>query len=330
MVAINYKKDHVIKNKYSRPGIKLPKVVAFVIHYTANPGATAQNHQDFFDGSDGGGSRYAGAHIFVDKKEAIEILPLNEIAYHANDKSPRLDYLGNNANFSTIGIEMCVEKDGKFHENTIERTVLVVKKLRKTYPNAKVIRHYDVTGKICPKPFVDSTNAWYEFLARVNGEVGSVTAPSKPNKPSSSKKEYTSIVEYLNDKGKDSSFSARAKLAKEYGIKNYEGSAVQNIKLLELLQGGSAKPSTSNKSSLPNAVYRATKPYPSGSGVKAVQKALASVYYYPDKGAKNNGVDGVYGPKTADAVRRFQSMHGLKADGVYGPNTKKALEKATK
>ncbi|WP_144499056.1 peptidoglycan-binding domain-containing protein, partial [Bacillus pumilus] len=67
-----------------------------------------------------------------------------------------------------------------------------------------------------------------------------------------------------------------------------------------------------------------------GSAVKAVQQALAAVYYYPDKGAKNNGVDGYYGPKTADAVKRFQMMHGLVADGIYGPETKSALKKALK
>ncbi|WP_144523775.1 peptidoglycan-binding domain-containing protein, partial [Bacillus pumilus] len=49
-----------------------------------------------------------------------------------------------------------------------------------------------------------------------------------------------------------------------------------------------------------------------------------------DKGAKNNGVDGYYGPKTADAVKRFQMMHGLVADGIYGPETKSALKKALK
>ncbi|MEY8750762.1 peptidoglycan-binding domain-containing protein [Alkalicoccobacillus gibsonii] len=43
------------------------------------------------------------------------------------------------------------------------------------------------------------------------------------------------------------------------------------------------------------------------------------VYFYPDKGAKNNGIDGVYGPKTEDAVRRFQEVHGLADDGVYSP-----------
>ncbi|MCY9089276.1 peptidoglycan-binding domain-containing protein, partial [Bacillus inaquosorum] len=51
-----------------------------------------------------------------------------------------------------------------------------------------------------------------------------------------------------------------------------------------------------------------------------------ALYFYPDKGAKNNGIDGVYGPKTANAVKRFQLMHGLSADGIYGPKTKAKLE----
>ncbi|TWO94554.1 peptidoglycan-binding protein [Bacillus velezensis] len=58
-----------------------------------------------------------------------------------------------------------------------------------------------------------------------------------------------------------------------------------------------------------------------------MQTALAALYYYPDKGAKNNGLDGYYGLKTANAVKRFQSMDGLKADGIYGPKTKAKLEK---
>ncbi|HEB7549577.1 TPA: peptidoglycan-binding protein, partial [Campylobacter coli] len=50
------------------------------------------------------------------------------------------------------------------------------------------------------------------------------------------------------------------------------------------------------------------------------------LYFYPDKGAKNHGVDGVYGPKTANAVKRFQSVSGLTADGIYGPKTKAKME----
>ncbi|MDF2002688.1 M15 family metallopeptidase [Bacillus pumilus] len=91
------------------------------------------------------------------------------------------------------------------------------------------------------------------------------------------------------------------------------------------------KTSTSKKTyNLPSGILKVTKPLTKGAGVKALQDALAALFFYPDKGAKNNGIDGYYGPKTADAVKRFQLMHGLASDGIYGPKTKKAIEKALK
>lgn len=183
MVALNYKQDHVIVNKYSRPGDPLIRVQAIVIHYTANPGANALMHANFFDGPDGGAYRYAGAHIFVDRKEALEVIPLDEVGYHANERKagPLLSalkatadyYPQGNANLLTIGIEMCIEKDGTFHPDTIERTRLVIKRLQKQFPQLadtqnRIVRHYDITGKNCPAPFVANKKAWQAFLASVD------------------------------------------------------------------------------------------------------------------------------------------------------------------
>ncbi|WP_413382539.1 peptidoglycan-binding domain-containing protein [Alkalihalobacillus sp. 1P02AB] len=50
-----------------------------------------------------------------------------------------------------------------------------------------------------------------------------------------------------------------------------------------------------------------------------MQTALNAVNFNP------GAVDGIYGPKTADVLRRFQSMHGLVADGIYGPATRAKL-----
>lgn len=100
----------------------------------------------------------------------------------------------------------------------------------------------------------------------------------------------------------------------------------QNLKL-EGLSISSTK--SSNKKTLyalPSGIYKVTSPMRKGDGVRQIQKALAALYFYPEKGAKNNGIDGVYGPKTANAVKRFQLMHGLSADGIYGPKTRVKLE----
>ncbi|WP_425304334.1 peptidoglycan-binding domain-containing protein [Bacillus xiamenensis] len=91
------------------------------------------------------------------------------------------------------------------------------------------------------------------------------------------------------------------------------------------------KTNTSKKTyNLPSGILKVTKPLTKGAGVKAVQEALSALFFYPEKGAKNHGVDGYYGLKTADAVKRFQLMNGLTADGIYGPKTKKAIEKSLK
>lgn len=143
-----------------------------------------------------------------------------------------------------------------------------------------------------------------------------------------------SIVDYLDLKKEDSSFKNRKKIAELHTIKNYTGTAAQNEQLLKSVKKNGiypkkavpAKPAA-KKYPLPDTTYWVKKPVFSGTGVRQVQEALASIYFYPEKGAKNNGVDGYYGAKTADAVKRFQSVNGLKADGDYGPATKKVLDK---
>lgn len=58
----------------------------------------------------------------------------------------------------------------------------------------------------------------------------------------------------------------------------------------------------------------------SGPDVEALQRALLR------KGINPGPVDGVFGSKTEDAVRRSQERAGLAADGVAGPKTLSALE----
>lgn len=90
------------------------------------------------------------------------------------------------------------------------------------------------------------------------------------------------------------------------------------------------KKETKKKYTLPSGIFKVKSPMMKGEKVRQIQKALAALYFYPDKGAKNNGVDGVYGTKTANAVKRFQTMNGLTPDGIYGPKTKAKIEQLLK
>jgi N-acetylmuramoyl-L-alanine amidase len=188
-----WRNQYVHVNRYSRPGIKLKEVRKLIVHWTANPGASAANHFGYFDRSIIALGRSASAHIFIDKKEAICIVPLDEVAYAAGDVQQRINgvpYRGvpellPSANNLSISVELCVEKDGTFAKETIDQAVAVFAELCKTYkldPLSDIVRHYDVTHKNCPAPWVANANEFIAFKQRVSDRLKPVvTAPaSKP------------------------------------------------------------------------------------------------------------------------------------------------------
>lgn len=143
-------------NEYSRPGIKLEEVKGIVIHYTANPGTTAQQNHDYFEGLADSGAASVSSHFIIGLEgEIIQCIPCNEISYASNDR-----------NSDTVSIECCIEgENGKFNEATYSSLVELTTWLMGRYELSvdEVIRHYDVTGKNCPKYFVENEDAWVEF-----------------------------------------------------------------------------------------------------------------------------------------------------------------------
>ena len=160
------------KNKYSRPGIALKKVKGVVIHYTANPGTTAQENRNYFEGLKDTGATYASSHFVIGLEgEIIQCLPSSEISYASNFR-----------NSDTLSIECCHPDDsGQFTDATYEALVQLTAWLCENFqvPADQVIRHYDVTGKECPKYFVDHPDAWEQFrqdtaarMAAIEAEAG--------------------------------------------------------------------------------------------------------------------------------------------------------------
>lgn len=84
---------------------------------------------------------------------------------------------------------------------------------------------------------------------------------------------------------------------------------------------------TTSKIELPSGVFKKGS---KGRNVLQLQRALISLYFYPNKKAKDKGADGIFGADTQDALKRFQSIYCKKADGIYGPDTKTAFEKLLK
>lgn len=147
-------------NEYSRPQIPLEKVNGIVVHYVANPCSTALENRNYFEGlKDQTGSKTTSvsSHFVIGLEgEVVQCVPLNEVAYASN-----------NRNSDTISIECCHPDDsGEFTSATYESLVRLTRWLMEEYglDTSQVIRHYDVTGKLCPKAFVEHQEEWERFL----------------------------------------------------------------------------------------------------------------------------------------------------------------------
>jgi N-acetylmuramoyl-L-alanine amidase len=168
-------------NSYTRTGAKMGKVKGVVWHYTASPGAPAQNIRNYFNGTCINIKRHAGAHIAVDDNEIIGMIPLNEVAYHAHDRNRCYpSELKPNANLNTIGVEMCVDRNGILTDATFENAVKVGVYLCKQFgfdPMKNFYMHYDVTGKNCPAMWVSKPSEFERFKQEVKERLNPKPEP---------------------------------------------------------------------------------------------------------------------------------------------------------
>ena len=143
-------------NGNSRPGFKSDKIQNIVIHYTANPGTTAEQNRNYFEGLKDSKATKASSHFIVGLEgEIVQCVPTWEIAYASN-----------NRNRDTVSIETChYNEDGSYTEATYQSLVHLTAWLCQKFglTEEDVIRHYDITGKNCPKYFVEDENAWTVF-----------------------------------------------------------------------------------------------------------------------------------------------------------------------
>ena len=180
---MNIQRDMLTVNPFSRPNKKLDGVKAVVIHWVANAGSTAKQNRNYFEGLksqkpiiDSSGKdiqtyRFASAHFIVGiSGEVIQCIPSEEMAYHAGAKTytpDALGRLGHYPNNCTIGIELChPEDDGRFSVETLLATAKLCASLCIQFdldPFTDIWTHYGITGKNCPKWFVDHPEKFEDF-----------------------------------------------------------------------------------------------------------------------------------------------------------------------
>ena len=141
----------------SRRGEKLEAVRDIAVHYVGNPGSSAMANRNYFNSPDSTTS----SHFIVGLEgEVILCVPLDEKSSATNER-----------NRDTISIEVChPDETGEFNEKTRASLVRLLSYLVEEFDldRENIIRHYDVTGKICPKYYVENPSAWEELKNSVS------------------------------------------------------------------------------------------------------------------------------------------------------------------
>ncbi|MGH2063970.1 N-acetylmuramoyl-L-alanine amidase [Aerococcus urinaeequi] len=186
-MSYTIQKDLTLINKGTK-GLNNPQ---WIIEHFVGASGQAWGNANYFKSV----YRGASAHYFIDPNNIVQVVEDDTPAWHVGDayrtgKGSYNGYHGYGAtNNNSIGIEMCQDTStGKdvwhweFDPETIKRAKWLTKQLQKKYniPDERVIRHYDVSGKLCPGNWQwNDWKKWYEFKAELTGYKVSEQATNK-------------------------------------------------------------------------------------------------------------------------------------------------------
>lgn len=163
---------HKLLTPFNHTSSTIDRIKYIVIHYVGATGGAEANCK-WYAGADRG----ASAHYYVDFDGTVwQSVEDKNVAWHCGTKNGYKHPDCRNSN--SIGIEMCVRNKGNkadtsrdwyFEDITVKTAIALTKELMRKYniPADHVIRHYDVTGKICPNPYVynHTKHTWDLFKA---------------------------------------------------------------------------------------------------------------------------------------------------------------------
>ena len=281
-----------------------------VIHYTGNDGDIDENNGNYFKNNYVG----ASAHYFVDSDSVTRSIADKNIAWHCGDDVYYHPYCRNS---NSIGIEICDDNyNGSIYPSakTIENAILLTQRLMKKYniPKENVIRHWDVTHKLCPAYWCGSA----EKDKRWKSEFWDKLDDSNVSSETASSPEYTSgnndikaVQKWLNstynaDLDEDGIYGPLTKKALVKALQtelNRQCSARLDV---DGIFGTKTKA----------AVCNLRKGF-EGNLTKTLQGLLIC------NGYDTNGFDGIFGNGTESAVEAYQRNNDLSADGIAGKDT---------
>ena len=182
-------------NAYSRSGRRLAECRAVILHYVGIPGQRAAATWGFFERDCPRDRHFSSAHYIIDLDGVVyHAVPDNEVAYHCGSSAPdpatgRIytdwargkfghfvsDPTKNSPNNCTIGVELCIDKNGNFTPETVAAAVeLAAKLLEENHLNTEDIGHHQkvVGWKDCPLPWVKNPALFDELKCEVSNKMG--------------------------------------------------------------------------------------------------------------------------------------------------------------
>lgn len=169
----------------TRKGVSsLKDIKAIVHHYTGVCQQTARGNAEYFGTlASHPSDPLLSIHFAVDDTEVWSCVPMMGRAGHCEDSGVgQFKNLYNNEN--TIGIEVCphhvsgkkypdaYEKGWYFSDTSIELLkqldVYIINEIKKAGGETPaLVRHFDITGKHCPAPWLEDEQQWEDFKADV-------------------------------------------------------------------------------------------------------------------------------------------------------------------
>lgn len=135
----------------------LKALIGITIHNTGNKTADDSDHAKWLQNVETADKLYVSPHLFIDEDSITQVIPLNEVGYHAGDGK-------GDGNMKTIGIEICENGDIKKAE---QNAIAFCAALKTIYPELKIFKHQDWNGKYCPH-LILKRNGWQTFVNDVN------------------------------------------------------------------------------------------------------------------------------------------------------------------
>lgn len=191
-----------ILTKINRTIKKWRKIKGIVIHWVGcitdknliDGDCTAEKNAEYFENV----NRGASAHYFVDNDSIVQSVMDKDIAWHCGTKGSYFHPYLRNSN--TLGIELGLNPDGTISQQTLKNAKDLVQIKMKEYgiEPKDIVRHYDVTHKLCPAPYVDGKvwNDVHTFLTTDSSIINNANDVNPYKEPTKVLK-YNKLMQYV-------------------------------------------------------------------------------------------------------------------------------------